>query len=163
MNVNTVVEILIRFLETGDWHESFKSAVPLRKIRSKDNTNEEYDFKQIQTEEALLSLPIFRLTKFEFKNVLHRYCVKHQKKLSFETDEFDLKKSTLPENERSRFVVRVRIDDDVVGEGRGGNIRVASAYASWKALKACGVYNDAAETISEWSVCSYPMSDVLVS
>ena len=110
MNVNTVVEILISFLETGDWRESFQRAVPLRKTRTKDNTNNEYDYKLIQTEEALLSLPIIRLTKFEFKNVLHRYCVKHQKKLSFETDEYDLKNTTLPKNERSRFVVRVLID-----------------------------------------------------
>lgn len=149
MNVNTVVEILISFLETGDWRESFQRAVPLRKTRTKDNTNNEYDYKLIQTEEALLSLPIIRLTKFEFKNVLHRYCVKHQKKLSFETDEYDLKNTTLPKNERSRFVVRVLIDGKVVGEGRGGNIRIASAYASWRALNECGVYNDAAETFSE--------------
>lgn len=159
MNVNTVVEILISFLETGNWRESFQRAVPLRKVRSKDNTKDEYNYKHIQTEEALLSLSVIQLTKFEFKNVLNRYCVKYQKKLSFEKDEYDLKTTTLPKDEVSRFVVRALIDGKVMGEGRGGSIRVASAYASWRALKKCGVYDDAAEVVSECLICLNHMND----
>ena len=134
---------------------SFQTAIPMRKVNSKPNLDEEYNYLNICTEEQLLALPITRLTKYEFKNKLDRYCIQHKQKLSFLTEERDLKKMVLgvPE-ELSRFSVKALIDGVIMGVGEGGNMRIASAYASWRALNALGVYSqrntsDTCENISE--------------
>ena len=143
MNVNTVVEILIHFLESGDWRASFQSAVPQRKVNAKPNLQEAFHFRRIVTEEQLLALTPVQLPKFEFKNALDKYCVKQRRKLSFEKEE------TKGEG-KGRFVVRARIDGKVMGEGEGSSMRNAAAYASWRALKACGVLDESSgEEVSE--------------
>ena len=156
MNVNTVVEVLINYLESHDWRSSLQRAVPLRKVRSKENTQKAFDYRNIRTEEALLGLPVFKLTKFEFRNALERYCIKEQKKLTFETEERNLKKmaenGTLSEDV-SRFTMRAYIDGELMGEGNGSSMRIASSYAAWRALERCGVFRQS-ETSSEGeSVC----------
>ena len=155
MNVNTMVEILINYLETGDWRVSFQNAIPMRKVNSKPNMDKEYNYLNINTEEQLLALPITRLVKYEFKNKLDRYCVQHKQKLTFLTEERDLKKVGEGASEGlERFSVRALIDGVVMGIGEGGNMRIASAYASWRALNTLGVFSkskagDIGETISE--------------
>ena len=117
--------------------------------------DKEYNYLNICTEEQLLALPMTRLTKFEFKNKLDRYCVQHKQKLSFLTEERDLKnKGAGTSEERGRFSVKALIDGVVMGIGEGGNMRIASAYASWRALDALGVFSqintsDVCEDISE--------------
>ena len=155
MNVNTMVEIIINYLQTRDWRVSFQTAIPMCKVNSKPNLDKEYNYLNICTEEQLLALPMTRLTKFEFKNKLDRYCVQHKQKLSFLTEERDLKnKGAGTAEERGRFSVKALIDGVVMGIGEGGNMRIASAYASWRALDALGVFSqintsDVCEDISE--------------
>ena len=70
MNVNTMVEILIHYLESGDWRECFQRAVPQRKVNAKPNLQEAFHFRRVVTEEQLLALTPVQLPKFEFKNAL---------------------------------------------------------------------------------------------
>ena len=143
MNVNTVVEILIHVLESGDWRASFQKAVPQRKVNAKPNLQEAFDYRRIVTETQLLALTPVQLPKFEFKNALDKLCVKQRRKLSFEKEE------TKGEG-KGRFLVRARIDGKVMGEGEGSSMRLAAAYASWRALKACGALEeDSGEEVCE--------------
>ena len=153
-----MVEILINYLQTGDWRTSFQIAIPMRKVNNKPNLNTEYNYLNIRTEEQLLALPIIRLPKFEFKNKLDRYCVQHKMKLTFQHEEHAMKKEMKEgeqeEKEISRFTVRALVDGKVMGEGKGGNMRIAASYASWHALNALGVFSNvpsttAAEEVSE--------------
>ena len=148
MNVNTMVEILIHYLESGDWRECFQRAVPQRKVNAKPNLQEAFHFRRVVTEEQLLALTPVQLPKFEFKNALDKYCVKQRRKLTFEKEE-------TKGDGKGRFVVRALIDGKVMGEGEGSSMRIAAAYASWRALKACGVLDDdSGEVVSEaGSVC----------
>ncbi|KAK8817381.1 hypothetical protein WA556_003274 [Blastocystis sp. ATCC 50177/Nand II] len=153
LNVNTVVEILIAVGETGDWRTSLVNAIPQRKVQHLSNQKEEYDFRRIVDEKTLLSLPITRLTKFEIKQALERYCIQHKKKLTFERNEHD--KASVEKKEGDcpsveRFEVKAVVDGTVMGAGSGSNTRIAAAFASWRALKAMGVLDESeAECVSE--------------
>lgn len=152
LNVNTVVEILIAVGETGDWRTSLMNAIPQRKVQHLSNQKEEYDFRRITDEKTLLSLPITRLTKFEIKQALERYCIQHKKKLTFERRENKHSKegneSITPSLER--FEIKAIVDGTVMGTGSGSNTRIASSFASWRALKAMGVIDESeAECVSE--------------
>lgn len=151
--MNTVVEILIAVGETGDWRTSLVNAIPQRKVQHLSNQKEEFDFRRIVDEKTLLSLPITRLTKFEIKQALERYCIQHKKKLTFERSEND--KASVEKKEGDcpsveRFEVKAVVDGTVMGMGSGSNTRIAAAFASWRALKAMGVLDESeAECVSE--------------
>lgn len=151
LNVNTVVEILIAVGETGDWRTSLMNAIPQRKVQHLSNQKEEFDFRRIVDEKMLLSLPITRLTKFEIKQALERYCIQHKKKLTFERKEnkqSEGKESITPSQER--FEIKAVVDGAVMGTGSGSNTRIAASFASWRALKAMGVIDESeAECVSE--------------
>ena len=132
-----MVEILISFLETQNWRASLLKAIPLRKTRSKPNMTDEYDYKSIRNEKMLFELPISKLPRFEFGNVLHKLCIQQGKKLEYEKEEFDVKKT-----HENRFHVRAKVDDVLVGEGMGSSVKIATSYAAWKALEALGVYSE---------------------
>lgn len=146
LNVNTVVEILISFLETQNWRTAFLNAIPLRKTRSKPNMMDEYDYKSIRNEKMLYELSLTKLPRFEFRNVLHKLCIQQGKKLEFEKEEFDIKKT-----HENRFHVRAKVDDVLVGEGEGSSVKIATSYAAWKGLKALGIYSET-ETESNRSI-----------
>lgn len=148
--MNTVVEILIAVGETGDWRTSLVNAIPQRKVQHLSNQKEEYDFRRIVDEKTLLSLPITRLTKFEIKQALERYCIQHKKKLTFERSENDKVSMEGDCPSVERFEVKAVVDGTVMGAGSGSNTRIAAAFASWRALKAMGVLDESeAECVSE--------------
>ena len=134
LNVNTVVEILLSMIETNDWRASLVKAIPHRKVQNLSNQKTEYDYRRIASEEALLSLPITQLTKFEIKQALERYCIQHKMKLLFEREERDLPAS-------NRFEVRAVVDGRQIGQGTGSNTRIAASYAAWRGLKTFGVFD----------------------
>ena len=143
LNVNTVVEILLSMLETNDWRSSLAKAIPHRKVQNLSNQKTEYDYRRITSEEALVSLPITRLPKFEFKQALERYCIHHKMKLLFEREERGL-------SAPNRFEVRAIVNGKVIGEGTGSNTRVAASYAAWRGLKTLGVFDqESGESVSE--------------
>lgn len=139
MNVNTMVEILTHFIDFGDWRASFEKYIPQRKIHNREQERDEYDFMRITTEEQLMGLSTMKLTKFEFRKALERYCIKHKWSLTYEKTENDLKKEGC--TGKSRYEVKAYINENLFGEGQGSNLRIATAYASWKALKQCGVFD----------------------
>ena len=137
MNVNTMVEILTHFMDHGDWRLSLQKCIPQRKIHDKEQEQKEYDFRNIQTEEQLMELSTMRITKFEFRKALERYCIQQKLNLTFEKEEFDVKHE--PIRGADRYCIRAFVNGELVGEGRGCNTRFASAYCCWRGLKKCGV------------------------
>ena len=119
-----------------------------RKIHDRQQEQAEFDYLRIRTEEQLLALPILKLTKFEFRKALERFCIKQDRKLTFEKTENDLKKMEkegINTENISRFVIKAFVDGKQVGEGQGSNIRIATSYACWRGLKECGVYDSDVE------------------
>ena len=132
-------------MDYGDWRESLQKCIPPRKVKDREQEQAEYNIQNIQTEEQLLNLPSWKLARFEFRKALERDCIKKGKVVRFDKEENDLKaleKKGINIENISRYVIRVFIDGEKVSEGKGKSIRVATAYASWRALKQCGMYDN---------------------
>lgn len=144
MNVNTVVEILIHYMDYGNWTECFKKCIPQRKVHDLEQEQEEFNVMRIKTEEQLLQLSSMKLTKFEFRKALERHCIKNGLNVTFEKQVNDLKaleKNGINIEGMPRFLVKAFINGQEVGKGEGSNSRIAASYASWRGLKWCGVYD----------------------
>lgn len=147
LNINSVVEILVRIVSGETWESSLREAIPSRKIRSAAELRDEFNYRNIRTERQLYEIPTNKLPQFDFRNILTRCCVKMGKKLEWLNEEHDVKKT-----KQHRFTTRVVIDGEVAGVGEGNSIKIAASYAAWKGLEWIGVYQEEeSETVKEWS------------
>lgn len=131
-------------MDSGNWRESLQQCIPQRKVHDREQEKIEFDPMRIKTEEQLFRLPIVKLTKFEFRKALERHCIKNGLALTYHIQENNLKqmeKDGIDTTGISRYIIKACVDGKEVGEGRGGNMRIATAYASWRGLYSCGVYS----------------------
>ena len=137
LNINSVVEILVRIVSGETWENSLREAIPSRKIRSAAELQDEFNYRNVRTEHQLYEIPVNKLPRFDFRNVLTRCCVKMGRKLEWVNEEHDVKKT-----KQHRFTTRAVIDGEVVGVGEGSSIKIAASYAAWKGLEWIGVYQE---------------------
>ena len=144
MNINTVVEMIIAYQETNDWRATFERCVPARKLKVKDASGHFFDYRRVRTVEELESIDERQINRFQLRHALHIFCEKHQLKYEFENEEIPfeayVEKVRDLENKPPyyRFLARVKVNGEYMGEGKGKSLRSAQGKAAWHALVALG-------------------------
>ena len=144
MNINTLVEMIIAFKETNDWRATFERCIPLRKKKVEDETGHSFDYHSIHSVEELESISEYRINRFQLKHALHIFCQKHQFTYEFENREISYEEyeQEVKEQEKKppyfRFLAKVKVNEKLLGEGKGKSQRSAQGKAAWFALVALG-------------------------
>ncbi|KAK8797422.1 hypothetical protein WA158_004630 [Blastocystis sp. Blastoise] len=122
LNINTMIEIFLDYLQIPDWKLCLQKCIPKRKLEKK-NIHGDYDYHTIEEKGGINAIKHTELLKYQIKHFLDIYCTKAQALIKIHSVPRDQKYKTT-----------IIHDNQILYECCSKNPRFTTSVASYYAL-----------------------------